>query len=51
MEGRVIKKKARFILSQKLYEMEGNGKKQVVNKLWNQGFSLEFMESEVPLDM
>lgn len=31
--------------------MEGNGKKQVVNKLWNQGFSLEFVESEVPLDM
>lgn len=43
--------KTRFILSQKLYEMEGNGEKQIVNKLWNQRFSLEFVESEVPLDM
>ena len=45
------KKTTRFILSQKLYEMDGNEKKQVVNKLWNQWFSLELVESEDPLDM
>ena len=37
--------------TQKLYEMDGNEKKQVVNKLWNQRFSLELVESEDPLDM
>ena len=51
MEGGVILKNTRFILSQKLYEMDGNEKKQVVNKLWNQWFSLELVESEDPLDM
>ena len=45
------KKTTTFILSQKLYEMEGNWKKQVGKKIWNQGFSLGLMESEDPLDM
>ena len=31
--------------------MDGNEKKQVVNKLWYQRFSLELVESEDPLDM